>query len=248
MRYFIELSFDGTPFYGWQIQPNHITVQEILQKGMSQILREQIILTGCGRTDTGVHARQFYAHFDTEQQLEKEDRQLLIYKLNRFLPKEIAIYTIFPVQPSQHARFDALDRTYRYYLNLKKEPFSSSFALPVYSHIDIDKMNEVASYMLEINDFTSFSKRHTQVANNFCEVKKAVWFCENHQLIFEITANRFLRNMVRAIVGTLLDVGKEKYGLEQFKNIVNQKDRCKAGESVPAHALFLEKVRYSFII
>jgi tRNA pseudouridine38-40 synthase len=248
MRYFIELAFNGTPFSGWQIQPNDITVQEVLQKGMSLLLREPVTLTGCGRTDTGVHARQFYAHFDTEQQINEEGCQQLAYKLNRFLPVEIAIYAIFPVKPHQHARFDALDRTYCYYLNLKKEPFSFIFALPVYFQLDIEKMNEAASYLLEIKDFTSFSKLHTQVANNFCEVKKAAWFHEGDQLIFEITANRFLRNMVRSIVGTLLDVGKGKYSLEQFKSIIYQKDRCKAGESVPAHALFLEKVRYSFLI
>jgi tRNA pseudouridine38-40 synthase len=248
MRYFMELAFNGTPFCGWQIQPNDITVQEVLQKGMSQLLREPITLIGCGRTDTGVHARQFYAHFDTEQQLNEEDCRQFAYKLNHFLPVEIAIYAIFQVEQHLHARFDALDRTYRYYVNLKKEPFSAIFALPIYFQLDMEKMNEAASYLLETKDFTSFSKRHTQVANNLCKVKKAVWFREGDRLIFEITANRFLRNMVRAIVGTLLDVGKGKYNFEQFKNIVNQKDRCKAGESVPAHALFLEKVRYPFLM
>jgi tRNA pseudouridine38-40 synthase len=248
MRYFIELAFDGTPFYGWQVQPNDITVQEVLQQGMSRLLREPVSLTGCGRTDAGVHARQFYAHFDMEQQFGKEDCRQLAYKLNRFLPAEIAIYNIFSVTPQLHARFDVLDRTYRYYLNLKKEPFSSGFALPVYFRLDVEKMNEAAYYLSETKDFTSFSKLHTQVANNLCEVKKAHWLYENSQLVFEITANRFLRNMVRAIVGTLLDVGKGKYSLEQFKDIINQKDRRKAGESVPAHALFLEKVRYLFLM
>lgn len=245
MRYFIKLAFNGTPFFGWQIQPEQISVQEVLENAFSLLLKQKIDITGCGRTDTGVHAKEYFAHFDYHEEIHPESLKKLIHQLNSFLPQEIVIYAIFSVPEDAHARFDATFRTYRYYINLEKDPFTSPFAYRVFEHLDIDLMNEAAKLLLSNTDFTSFSKVHTQVNNFNCSVTDAFWIMKNGQLIFEITANRFLRNMVRAIVGTLLLVGKGKLTVEGFQNIIDQKDRCKAGTSVPAHALFLEKIRYN---
>lgn len=241
MRYFIQLAYNGSPFFGWQIQPNLTTVQGVIENALHLLLREEISVTGCGRTDTGVHAKQFFAHFETEQNI---DSQNLTDKLNNFLPKEIAIEQIFSVANDMHARFSAISRTYKYYISTSKEPFNFHFSFRVYQKLDIEKMNQAADLLLHTEDFTSFSKLHTQVNNNICHVSEARWQNENAQLVFTITADRFLRNMVRAIVGTLLEVGKGKLTPLEFQQIINQKDRGKAGTSVPAHALFLENVRY----
>lgn len=246
MRYFVHLAFNGTPFVGWQVQPNGTSVQGVLEHTMTLIFKEKIELTGCGRTDTGVHAKNFYAHFNLTQSYSKESLQSIKYKLNSFLPKEIVLYSIFPVLDDLHARFSAIDRTYRYYIDIEKNPFSFPYAFRVYEPLNMEAMNKAAQYIIECKDFTSFSKLHTQVNNNLCTVTEAFWEQKDHQLIFTITANRFLRNMVRAIVGTLLLVGSEKIDLEQFLEIIRAHDRSKAGTSVPAHALFLENVRYKF--
>jgi tRNA pseudouridine38-40 synthase len=244
MRYFIKLAYNGAPFFGWQIQPKQISVQEVIENAFSLLLKEKIRITGCGRTDTGVNAREYFAHFDYGKKMSAVEIDRLIGRLNNFLPKEIVIYHIYLMPDKAHARFDAISRTYRYYINLGKNPFSYSFALQLAGRPDIEKMNQAASILLEIKDFTSFSKLHTQVNNNICHLTAAFWKIEKEQLIFEITADRFLRNMVRAIVGTLLWVGKGKLSIGEFQDIINQKNRCKAGNSVPANALFLEKVRY----
>lgn len=253
MRYFMRLAFNGTPFFGWQIQPKDISVQEVIENALTLLLqrpseedgqRERIAITGCGRTDTGVHARDFMAHFDFPEELSEDRRLQLVNKLNSFLPKEIVIYSIEPVADDAHARFDALDRTYRYYVNIRKDAFNFPYAHRVFEKLDVDKMNEAASMLLKNEDFTSFSKVHTQVNNMRCHVTHARWEQCDGQLVFTITANRFLRNMVRAIVGTLLLVGKGKISVQDFQDIIELKDRCKAGDSAPAHALFLEKVRY----
>lgn len=241
MRYFIQLAYNGSPFFGWQIQPNLTTVQGVIENALHLLLREEISVTGCGRTDTGVHAKQFFAHFETEQNI---DSQNLTDKLNNFLPKEIAIEQIFSVANDMHARFSAISRTYKYYISTSKDAFNFHFSFRIYQKLNIEKMNQAADLLLHTEDFTSFSKLHTQVNNNICHVSEARWQNENGQLVFTITADRFLRNMVRAIVGTLLEVGKGKLTLPEFQQIINQKDRGKAGTSVPAHALFLENVRY----
>ena len=247
MRYFIELSYNGTPFFGWQRQQNQVTVQEVLENAFLMFLKNEIELTGCGRTDTGVHAKQFFAHFDYNSLLSDSCRYKLQHKLNSFLPNEIVIYRIFQVEEETHARFSALDRTYKYYVATAKEPFHFRSQYRVYEKLNMEAMNVAANLLIENKDFTSFSKLHTDVNNNFCEVKAAFWEQINEQLVFTITANRFLRNMVRAIVGTLLLVGKGKISIADFESIMQQKDRCKAGMSVPAHALFLEKVNYNFM-
>ena len=252
MRYFMRLAFNGTPFFGWQIQPKNISVQEVIEKALTLLLqqpsddgqRERIAITGCGRTDTGVHARDFVAHFDFSEELNEEQRLKLVNKLNSFLPKEIVIYAIEPVADDAHARFDAINRTYRYYVNIRKDAFNFPYTHRIFEKLDMDKMNEAAQLLLKNEDFTSFSKVHTQVNNMRGHVTHAQWEQCDGQLVFTITANRFLRNMVRAIVGTLLLVGKGKISVQDFQDIIEQKDRCKAGDSAPAHALFLEKVRY----
>lgn len=246
MRYFIRLAYNGAPFCGWQIQPNGISVQGELERAFSLILNEEIAIIGCGRTDAGVNARNFYAHFDSSQKLTCEELAQLVHRINRFLPKEIVIFEIFPVHNDLHARFSATERTYKYYISRRKNPFDTQFAYPLHIPLDISLMNEAANYLLTVEDFTSFSKLHTQTHTNICNVTKALWHQTDNQLIFEISANRFLRNMVRAVVGTLLWVGNGKITLKQFKEIIAAKNRCKAGFSVPANALFLEDIRYNF--
>ncbi|MCL2246683.1 MAG: tRNA pseudouridine(38-40) synthase TruA [Lentimicrobiaceae bacterium] len=247
MRYFVELSYNGAPFFGWQRQPNQMSVQEVLEDCFSLLLKNKIELVGCGRTDTGVHARNFFAHFDYEELLAEDYLETLQHKLNAFLPKELVIYRIFKVADDAHARFSALDRTYKYYVAISKDPFQFQTTYRVYEKLDLEAMNAAASFLLENKDFTSFSKLHTDVNNNFCEIKAACWEQEGDSLVFTITANRFLRNMVRAIVGTLLLVGKGKISVTDFQEIIQEKNRNKAGMSAPAHALFLEKITYDFI-
>lgn len=247
MRYFLHLAYNGAPFFGWQVQPDHPSVQEVLERSLSLLLhQEHIAVTGCGRTDTGVHAADYYAHFELEETLDAEGLKRLRDQLNSFLPKEIAIFDIFPVKPRAHARFDAVERTYQYFVSIRKNPFTFQQRYFSFRTPDIERMNEAAALLLENEDFTSFSKVHTQVNNFICHVTHAQWTLEGDDLVFTITANRFLRNMVRAIVGTLLDVGFGKLSVSDFQNIINQKDRCKAGISVPAGALFLTNVRYNW--
>ncbi len=244
-RYFAQLSYKGTDFHGWQIQPNAITVQETLEKAFSLILRETIKITGCGRTDTGVHARQFYAHFDCYTVAYDLDK--LTFKLNTILPKSIAIQRIFPVASEAHTRFDATSRTYKYYIAKVKMSFAYEQCYHYPFPLHISAMNEAAKKLLNYTDFTSFSKLHTDVKTNNCVIKEAYWEETDEQLIFTITADRFLRNMVRAIVGTLLEVGKGKCSVERFCEIIEAKDRGKAGSSAPAEGLFLHKIVYPFL-
>jgi tRNA pseudouridine38-40 synthase len=244
MRYFVELSYNGTPFFGWQRQLKQITVQEVLEDAFSLLLKTKIELTGCGRTDTGVHARQYFAHFDYPKMLSENICKKLTHKFNALLPKDIAIRHIYHVEEDLHARFSAIERTYKYYIATSKNPFQYQTTYRVFEKLDIETMNIAATLLVENKDFTSFSKLHTDVNNNFCELKTAFWKQEEELLVFTISANRFLRNMVRAIVGTLILVGKNRISIADFQEIINKKDRCKAGVSVPACALFLEKVTY----
>jgi len=241
LRYFIELSYDGTHYHGWQSQPNALTVQDKIEKALSLLLRSTLKITGAGRTDAGVHARQMFAHFDTDIIFSPAD---LVYKLNSFLPKDIAIQQIFPVQSDMHARFDAVARSYSYYLHTSKNPFLNNFSWYFKKDLNIDIMNEAASQLLLFDDFKSFSKTHTDVKTYICDIKQAYWKHTGEQLVFYITADRFLRNMVRAIVGTLIEVGLEKIDIEKFVQIIEARDRNKAGFSVPAHGLFLERIVY----
>lgn len=241
-RYFIYLAYNGSHYCGWQIQPHSPTVQETLERCLSLKLGQPLSITGCGRTDTGVHARNYYAHFDLETEI--SDCKELVYRLNMFLPPDIVVYRIWPVQQDFHARFDAMSRTYHYYISRTKNPFHQHDAYYLYGELDVDRMQQAANLLFDYHDFTSFSKVHTQVKTNNCKIMEARWFEQDGLLVFRIRADRFLRNMVRAIVGTLLEVGKGQMTLEEFKTVVEDRDRCSAGESVPAHALFLEMVEY----
>ncbi len=241
------MAYNGTPFFGWQIQPDHISVQEVLEKSLSMLLHhDRIAITGCGRTDTGVHASDFYAHFDIEEIFSPERCQQIVDQLNNFLPKEIAIFRMFSVAPTAHARFDAVERTYKYYIATRKNPFTYPQRFFSFRKLNVEAMNAAAECLLHNEDFTSFSKVHTQVNNFNCRVTHARWEQEGDDLVFTITANRFLRNMVRAIVGTLVDVGLGRLTAKDLQHIIDQKDRCKAGTSVPANALFLTNVRYTW--
>lgn len=241
MRYFVELQYNGSKYHGWQIQPNAVTVQEVLTKTLSTLLKEELNIVGAGRTDTGVHASYYVAHFDCK---EISDLDSLLFRWNRFLPKDIYVFSIQQVKDDTHARFSAMGRTYNYYLSLRKSPFNQLFTYKPPFEPDIQLMNKAAGLLLKTNDFTSFSKLHTQVNNNICDVQLAQWKQQNELLIFTIKANRFLRNMVRAIVGTLLEVGAGKITIDHFIKIIESKDRSKAGYSVPANALFLSDIDY----
>ena len=241
-RYFIELAYKGTRFHGWQVQPNGISVQESLEKALSTITRESIAVTGAGRTDTGVHASYFVAHFECNK--DNLDHPDFTHKLNSFLKEDITIYSIQKVGPSAHARFDAISRTYHYHINLYKDPFLTETSWYFYRHPNMQVMNEAAQMLFEYTDFTSFSKLHTDVKTNNCKIMRAEWTQQGSKLIFTIIADRFLRNMVRAIVGTLLEVGIGKMDLHDFRKVIEQKDRGAAGLSVPAHGLFLTGIEY----
>lgn len=243
-RYFIRLAYNGSNYHGWQVQENAHTVQAEINEKLSLILGEQINVVGCGRTDTGVHARAFYAHFESEAV--KNSLVDLRYKLDRFLPLDIVIFDVFEVASDMHARFSAINRTYRYYINQVKDPFLNGQSYFYQGPIDVEKMKTASTYLLDYNDFTSFSKLHTQTNNNNCQIQLANWECSDDQLIFTITADRFLRNMVRAIVGSLLEIGKGKLEPEDLKTIIEARDRSKAGFSVPAEGLFLEEITYLF--
>ena len=240
MRFFIELSYKGTNYHGWQEQPNANTVQAEINRALSTILNTNIEVIGAGRTDTGVHANQMFAHFDCDIDF---DIQNLMFKLNSFLPSDIAIKDIFKVKEDANCRFDALSRTYQYHIIQKKDPFNKT-AYFLQNDLDIKAMNEACKYIIGKQDFTSFSKVNTQTFTNNCDVMFAQWEVVNTNLIFTIKADRFLRNMVRAIVGTLLDVGFGKIIAADVTKIIAAKDRSKSGVSVPAHALFLTEVKY----
>lgn len=241
-RYFIFLSYNGAAYHGWQIQPNGISVQEVLAKALSTVLRTPIEIVGAGRTDSGVHARLMVAHFDTEVELGPLDR--LSGKLNSILPNDIAIYNIKPVQADAHARFDATSRRYEYHIVTEKSVFRNGLAARFADRLDVDTMNTAAKLLFNYIDFTSFSKLHTDAKTNNCVIMQAFWQQQGDVLVFTIEADRFLRNMVRAIVGTLLDVGRGKLSIDQFQEIIEAKNRCKAGTSVPACGLYLVDVNY----
>ncbi|MBZ0242739.1 MAG: tRNA pseudouridine(38-40) synthase TruA [Bacteroidales bacterium] len=243
-RYFIHLAYNGSNYHGWQRQNNAHSVQAELEKCLSLKLSSSIDIMGCGRTDTGVHARNFYAHFDLETTLDVKHTPILIAELNRFLPRDIVIYDIWEVPAYAHARFDATERTYQYHVHQQKIVFGDELSYFVYTEPDLDKMNKAAAILLKYNDFTSFAKLHSQTKTNLCTIKSAFWTKRGEQLVFEITADRFLRNMVRAIVGTLLEVGQGRRDLENFRQLIESRDRNAAGYSVPAHALFLHQIRY----
>ncbi|MBN1115878.1 MAG: tRNA pseudouridine(38-40) synthase TruA [Bacteroidales bacterium] len=246
-RYFIHLAYNGKNYNGWQIQPNSPSIQETLQKALEVLFREPVQLTGCGRTDTGVHARNFYAHFDSKQTSIDSD-QKIIFKLNSILPDDIKIYAIHNMLHNAHARFDANKRTYKYYISKGKEIFFKDLVWQNSLQLNIELMNKAASLLKNYSDFTSFSKLHSDTKTNNCNISEAYWIQQEERIIFTIKADRFLRNMVRAIVGTLIDVGKEKISLEEFCRIIEDKNRMKAGTSVPASGLFLEEIQYPYLI
>ncbi len=284
MRYFIELSYDGTAYHGWQIQPNGASVQETLQKALSMLLRQDVQVTGAGRTDAGVHAAMMVAHFDVEGPLQaplpappvggraaspvascsQEDKESspprgelerglergldldnLVYRLNGVLPHDIAVHKIYPVADDLHARFSARARTYYYYVHTRKSPFLRDRSWRLVRMPDFEAMNCAAATLLEYEDFTSFSKVNTDTKTNICHVRAARWVkLSDYEWRFEITADRFLRNMVRAIVGTLMEVGRGSLSVDGFRRVIEQKNRSAAGDSVPARGLFLQNVEY----
>lgn len=241
-RYFLQLSYKGTNYHGWQVQLNAISVQEVMEKALSTILREEIAVVGAGRTDTGVHASFFVLHFDSEKN--NLDSVNMEYKLNRFLPSDIAVSKIFKVNNELHARFSAVSRTYKYYISTEKNPFRFETSYQYNVLLDIDKMNEAARLLFNYKDFTSFSRLHTDVKTNNCKIYQAEWRREDDQLVFTIKADRFLRNMVRAVVGTLIEVGRGKMTADEFREIIEKKDRGAAGASAPAEGLFLTNIEY----
>lgn len=244
-RYFISISYDGTAYHGWQVQPNGHSVQAELQRCLSTLLREEIAVTGAGRTDAGVHARCMVAHFDIEQPI---DEGQLTYKLNRILPRDISVLKVWEVPNDLHARFSAVSRTYHYYIHTQKDPFLRSYSCELHYSLDFAKMNEAAACLLQYEDFGAFCKSHADVKTTLCQVTQARWVQQSsYSWYFEISANRFLRNMVRAVVGTLIDVGRGRLTVEDFCKVVEGKKRTDAGESMPAHALFLEDVSYGAI-
>lgn len=243
-RYFIFLNYDGTAYHGWQRQENSFTVQQVVESAFSTILRENIEITGAGRTDTGVHAKYYAAHFDLSRSLTGKEISDYIYHLNSMLPEDIAISTIKAVKADAHARFSAISRTYRYYISLKKAPFFEKYSWVISGEHDIDLMNQACATLMEYNDFSSFAKLHSNTKTNFCTITHAGWENLKDRLVFTITADRFLRNMVRAIVGTMIDIGRHKLSIEELRNVILSKDRSEAGYSVPAKGLFLENIEY----
>lgn len=243
LRYCIEFSYNGKNYFGYQVQPDAVSVQEELEKALSTILREEIKTTGAGRTDTGVHAKKMFAHFDSVTALD----EALCRKLNSFLPPDISVKRIFKVKDDFHARFDATYRTYEYYISLDKNPFTQESAWQHWKRgLDLDKMNEACKILFEYEDFTSFAKLKTDNKTNICKIYKAEWEQQGSELKFTVSANRFLRNMVRAIVGTMVDIGLEKIKPEDLRKVIEDKHRNSAGTSAPAHGLFLVDVGYEF--
>lgn len=244
-RYFIHLAYNGTAYCGWQTQPDLPTVQLTLEQTLSTLLRQPIAVVGCGRTDTGVHASDFYAHFDSAEYGMRSSE--LVFKLNNMLPPDIAIFDIFLVADNAHARFDATARTYQYHVSDRRLPFRQGLYTRIWFQPDIDLMNRAAEVLMEYDDFTSFAKLHTQVKTNICHLTAAHWDRVGDEWVFTIRSNRFLRNMVRSVTGTLLDVGRGKLTIDGLRQIIERKDRCAAGVSMPACGLFLTKVEYPFL-
>ncbi len=243
-RYFIKLAYNGTAYGGWQVQPNTVTVQQLINDGLSAVSGSVMGITGCGRTDAGVSAGSFFAHFDHKDSFSIDELHQLTFRLNRFLPQDIAVFEIKPVFPGAHARYSALWREYEYLIMRQKDPFNFHHAYLVHTDLDIEKMNYCATLLLGKHNFQCFSKVNTQVNNYFCDIQAAKWVQTDHLLKFTIRADRFLRNMVRAIVGTLLDVGRGKISTGQFQQIIDSHDRGEAGYSVPAKGLSLTGVGY----
>jgi tRNA pseudouridine38-40 synthase len=268
-RYFIELAYDGTNYHGWQIQQNAVSVQEELNKALTTILRQSVETTGCGRTDTGVHAREFFAHFDVEVDhrpltidhgagnnhgpwtidhgLPAIDYGQKIRGLNSILPPDIAIKNIIPADAGAHARFDATQRSYQYHIHFHKDPFLLGYSWQVRDVPDLELMNQAAAIIMEYTDFSCFSKSNTQVKTNNCKITRAEWVKTEQGIVFHISADRFLRNMVRAIVGTLMMVGKGEIPPEAVRQIIESKNRSNAGTSVPACGLYLTEVKYPYL-
>lgn len=252
-RYFIEIAYKGTQYHGWQIQNNAVTVQEVLDKALSIVFRTTITTLGCGRTDAGVHAKQLFAHFDIPVVDDKEGESngnvsRYLRGINALLPNDIVAKSLFKVRPDAHARFDATSRTYQYHIHFEKNPFLIDLSWQIRDPLAIEKMNKAAQIMKEYSDFSCFSKSNTQVFTNNCEITFAEWrWAEEGKLIFEITANRFLRNMVRAIVGTLMEIGKGNQEVSYIRSVLESKNRSLAGVSVPACGLYLVRVDYPIV-
>lgn len=243
-RYFIKLAYNGRDYHGWQMQKNATTVQGVITNALMLLLKDKSIeIVGCGRTDTGVHAREYFAHFDTETGF---NPVTLKAKLNRFLPKSIVVYNIYCVPDDLHSRFSAVSREYKYYISNVGDPFENEYFWQVSTDLNVEKMNEACDMLFDYIDFTSFSKLHSQTKTNNCKIMYARWEKSDDRLIFTIKADRFLRNMVRAIVGTMIEIGSEKMSFEQFQAVITSKNRSNAGASVPAHALFLNKIDYNY--
>ncbi len=244
-RYFIEIAFDGSAYHGWQIQRNAVTVQELLDNALSTLLRQPVATVGCGRTDTGVHAKQLFAHFDLDAAVFPMVNHDFVYKLNALLPHDIAAKRLIAVEPEAHARFDAVSRSYEYHIHLEKNPFLHGRSWLLRDLPDVSAMNEAAGILQQYEDFSCFSKSNTQVQTNNCRITRAEWHWVNDsQLVFHISANRFLRNMVRAIVGTLIEIGRGERNPAYMHTVIQSKDRSIAGMSVPACGLYLTKVEY----
>lgn len=241
-RYFIEMAYNGARFHGWQVQPNAISVQEVMDDALLKALRQEVHVVGAGRTDTGVHASYFVAHFDTDIKI--DDPEQVIHKLNRILRNDVVVYSLQEVSLDAHSRFSALSRKYFYYIKMQKGPFSNDLTHRPYYHLDFKKMNEAAKVLFDYTDFTSFSKLHTDTKTNNCRIMQAEWVQQDDKMVFIVKADRFLRNMVRAIVGTLMDIGRGKLTKEDLRRIIEAKDRGAAGASAPPQALFLADIEY----
>lgn len=246
-RFFIEIAYDGSAYHGWQVQPNAISVQEKLNNALKTFLRSDIETIGAGRTDTGVHAKQLYVHFDSENPLFSNSPEKAQQSINALLPYDIAIKRIIPVHADAHARFDATSRSYEYHMHIYKNPFLINKSWQLREVPNVDKMNEAAEKLLGTKDFSCFSKSNTQVHTNICTITEAKWIQEGDHFLFKVTADRFLRNMVRAIVGTLLKIGQHDLPISYIDEVLNSKSRSMAGTSVPAHGLYLTKVVYPYI-
>lgn len=243
-RYFLHLAYNGTTFHGWQLQPNAITVQEVIERNLSKLLGCNVLTTGAGRTDTGVHARNYFAHFNYSEFLAPMELQQLVYKLNRMLPSDISVYEAFRVRDDVHARFSALNRTYHYYISRNKNPFNCHFTWNYSGHLDIPSMEAAADIIKLYSDFRAFAKTGSDTGNYFCTIYESHFIRDDDMLIYRVSANRFLRNMVRAIMGTLLEIGKGRTNVNQLHELIKEGTRSDAGESVPARGLFLENISY----
>jgi len=241
LRYFIELSYFGKAYHGWQNQPNSVSVQELLERNLSKVMGSSIAVVGAGRTDAGVHARQMFAHFDNENTI---DKNLLKYKLNSMLPKDIAVSEIYKVKEDAHTRFDAISRSYEYHIIQEKDPFNKDSAWFLKYKLDVENMNRAAAILQEYTNFKCFSKSRTDVKTYNCRIDEAKWKLDRNKLVFHITADRFLRNMVRAVVGTLVEIGQHKYPVSHMHKVIESEDRGMAGTSVPAHGLYLTRIKY----